>query len=373
MAPHIAIFLPSLGGGGAEKIGVTLANALVKSGLRVDLVLATATGPHAKLVSPQVRVVDLHTPRVFGAILPLARYLRKERPASMLAVMTHANVAAVIARSIANVACRLVVSEHSTISINARQAMTAREKVLYRLAVLAYPKADAIVAVSKEAARDLAEYARLESQRVCAIYNPFDLNRIEELSREDPAHAWFSPGEPPVILAVGRLMPEKDFSTLLHAFARVRQCCDARLLILGEGELRQNLEKLAQDLGLGADQIQMPGFVANPYAYMSRASLFVLSSRWEGLPGVLIEALACGVQVISTDCRSGPKEILEDGRWGELVPVGDVGALEGAITRALIGKSGRAVDARGRAREFSLERTVSMYRKVLAPTSDDGV
>jgi glycosyltransferase involved in cell wall biosynthesis len=365
---HIAIFLPSFGGGGAEKIGVTLANALADAGLRVDLVVATAVGPHASLVSKAVRVIDLRSPRVFSAILPLARYLRREAPVALLAMMTHANVAAVIAKSLARVKCRLVVSERSTISINARQAATVREKLIYRLAATVYPKADAIVAVSREAATDLAEFTGLDPTRVGSIYNPFDLGRIDELSREDPGHPWLSPGQPPVIIAVGRLMPEKDFPTLLRAFADLRRHLKARLLILGEGDLRRELEDQAKQLGLEPDEFQMPGFVSNPYSYLSRASLFVLSSRWEGLPGVLIEALACGVPVVSTECRSGPKEILEDGRWGQLVPVGDARALGVAMQRALSGRSG-FVDGRSRAREFSLEKTVSMYLDILVPAS----
>jgi glycosyltransferase involved in cell wall biosynthesis len=365
---HIAIFLPSFGGGGAEKIGVTLANALADAGLRVDLVVATAVGPHASLVSKAVRVIDLRSPRVFSAILPLARYLRREAPVALLAMMTHANVAAVIAKSLARVKCRLVVSERSTISINARQAATVREKLIYRLAATVYPKADAIVAVSREAATDLAEFTGLDPTRVGSIYNPFDLGRIDELSREDPGHPWLSPGQPPVIIAVGRLMPEKDFPTLLRAFADLRRHLKARLLILGEGDLRRELEDQAKQLGLEPEEFQMPGFVSNPYSYLSRASLFVLSSRWEGLPGVLIEALACGVPVVSTECRSGPKEILEDGRWGQLVPVGDARALGVAMQRALSGRSG-FVDGRSRAREFSLEKTVSMYLDVLVPAS----
>lgn len=365
---HIAIFLPSFGGGGAEKIGVTLANALADAGLRVDLVVATAVGPHASLVSKAVRVIELRSPRVFSAILPLARYLRREAPVALLAMMTHANVAAVIAKSLARVKCRLVVSERSTISINARQAATVREKLIYRLAATVYPKADAIVAVSREAATDLAEFTGLDPTRVGSIYNPFDLGRIDELSREDPGHPWLSPGQPPVIIAVGRLMPEKDFPTLLRAFADLRRHLKARLLILGEGDLRRELEDQAKQLGLEPDEFQMPGFVSNPYSYLSRASLFVLSSRWEGLPGVLIEALACGVPVVSTECRSGPKEILEDGRWGQLVPVGDARALGVAMQRALSGRSG-FVDGRSRAREFSLEKTVSMYLDILVPAS----
>jgi glycosyltransferase involved in cell wall biosynthesis len=166
------------------------------------------------------------------------------------------------------------------------------------------------------------------------VYNPVITPEIMALARQTPDHPWFAAGGPPVILAVGRLTPQKDFPTLLRAFAEVRRRRPARLLILGEGEERAALEALGADLGVAAD-VALPGFRENAMAYMAGSALFVLSSAWEGLPTVLIEALAAGTRVVSTDCPSGPREILQDGRLGSLVPVGDVAALADAMTAAL--------------------------------------
>ncbi|MHC2996426.1 glycosyltransferase [Tepidiphilus sp. HLB4] len=360
---RLTIFLPSLRGGGAERVMVTLANAFAERGYATDLVLAAAEGPYLKDVSDQVRVVDLHAGRVSKALLPLARYLRRERPRAMLSAMNHANVVAIAARMLARVPCRLVVSEHTTISISAARAQGAVAKAVYALVPWAYRRADAIVAVSRESAADLERFARLPAGSVRAIYNPFDLDRIRRLAAEPLDHPWFAPGQPPVVLAIGRLTEPKDFPSLIRAFAAIRSCRPARLLILGEGELRGELEALVRSCGLTADDVQMPGFVANPFAYLSRCAVFVLSSRWEGLPGVLIEALACGAPVVSTDCPSGPREILEGGRWGRLVPVGDVEALADAMVATLDEKT--HPDAMARTAEFGVGKAVEHYLKVL--------
>ena len=345
---------------------VTLANGFARRGYRVDLVLASAAGPYLKDVSPDVRVVDLRAGRVIRALWPLVRYLRRERPVAMLSAMNHANVVAVLARRLAGVNTRLVVSERTTISSEARRASGWSARAVYALVPRLYRRADAIVAVSREAARDLEAFAGLAAGAVTPIYNPFDLARIARMAAESIPHPWFAPGQRrPVVLAVGRLVELKDFPTLLRAFAAVRQRRDARLLILGEGELRGELAGLAHSLGLGPDDFDMPGFVANPYAYLARAALFVLSSRWEGLPGVLIEAMACGTPVVSTDCPSGPREILEDGRWGALVPVGDGAALADAIEAALRAPRAALPDVRQRARDFEQDRAIDAYLAAL--------
>lgn len=359
----LALFLPSLRGGGAERVMVTLANALAERGHATDLVLATAEGPYLKDVSDQVRVVDLHAGRVSKALLPLARYLRRERPRAMLSAMNHANVVAIAARMLARVPCRLVVSEHNTISVEAARAQGAVAKTVYALVPWAYRRADAIVAVSREAAADLERFARLPAGSVQAIYNPFDLDRIRRLAAEPLDHPWFAPGQPPVVLAIGRLTEQKDFPSLIRAFAAIRSHRPARLLILGEGELRGELEALVRTCGLTADDVQMPGFVANPFAYLARAALFVLSSRWEGFGNVLIEAMACGTPVVSTDCPSGPREILENGRWGRLVPVGDVEALADAMVATLDEKT--HPDVKVRAADFGVERAAKAYVDVM--------
>jgi len=199
---------------------------------------------------------------------------------------------------------------------------------------LFYPWADKVVAVSKGVADDLVRITRLPKDKIQVIYNPVVTSEFFIKAEEPLDHPWFKPGEPPVILGVGRLTEAKDFPTLIRAFTLVRKERPARLMILGEGEDRPKLDALVKELGLEKD-VALPGFVENPYKYMKRAAVFVLSSKWEGLPTVLIEAMALGTPVVSTACPSGPSEILEGGKWGRLVPVGDVEALAKAIVEAL--------------------------------------
>lgn len=365
MRGTVSLFLPSLNGGGAERVAVTLANGIAARGYAVDLVVAKAAGPYLPDVSPNVRIVDLGAGRVIKALWPLLRYWRRERPAAMLSFMNHANVVAVLAHWLAVRPGRLVVSEHSTIGSEAARARGLQQRLVYALVPWAYRRADGVTAVSRDAARDLERFARLPAGSVRSIYNPFDLARIGQLAREPVPHPWLQGGECPVIVAAGRLTEAKDYPTLLRAFAQVRRQRTARLLILGEGERRGELEALARQLGLSDDDVQLPGFARNPYAYYSRAAVFVLSSRWEGLPGVLIEAMACGAPVVATDCPSGPREILEDGRWGALVPVGDADVLARAVLTVLEAPSGQRPDVRLRARDFDQERAVDAYLEVL--------
>ena len=215
----------------------------------------------------------------------------------------------------------------------------------------------------------MATFARLPLWRVQTIYNPFDLARIAQLAVEPLDHPWFAPDQPPVLLAIGRLNEAKDFHILIRAFAQLRQQRAARLVILGEGELRPALEELLVQLGIGADVVQLPGFVANPYAWLARCSLFVLSSRREGLPGALIEAMACGVPVVSTNCLSGPDEILEGGRWGRLVPVGNVDDLAGAIAATLDTPPEVRPNVRLRAADFEQACAVDAYLNMLKCSS----
>lgn len=365
---RIAIFLPSLNGGGAERVMVTLANAFAVRGYRVDLVLASRQGPYLKEVAPGVQVVDFQAGRVIKALLPLTRYLRYERPDVMLSAMGHANVVAILARILARASTRVVVSERTTINQAHKRARGVMAKLNFALVPLLYPMADGICTVSKAASADLAHFARLPPGRVKTIYNPFDLAEIEQQAAEPPEHPWFNAGER-VILAVGRLNEAKDYPLLLRAFSILRQTHAARLLILGEGELYSSLQALVKSLGFSEDDVQMPGFTQNPYAYMARCSLFVLSSRWEGLPGVLIQAMACSAPVVSTDCPSGPNEILEGGKWGRLVPVGEAEALARAMAQVLDTPREQLPDVRQRAQDFEQERAVDAYLSLMGALS----
>jgi glycosyltransferase involved in cell wall biosynthesis len=241
------------------------------------------------------------------------------------------------------------------------------------LARRSYLTADAIVTVSHGVADDLALHAGIPRERITTIYNPVVTPDLLDKAQAPLDHPWFTPGAPPVVLGVGRLHAQKDFPTLLKAFARVRAKQEARLMILGEGKnARKNtvqrtaLTALAAQLGVAAD-VALPGFVDNPFAYMARAAVFALSSAWEGLPGVLIQAMACGCPVVSTDCPSGPAEILENGEYGSLVPVGDDLSLANAILSTLNAPPARD-RLQARAAMFSVDRTADRYLEVLLGT-----
>jgi glycosyltransferase involved in cell wall biosynthesis len=248
--------------------------------------------------------------------------------------MGHANLVAVWAARLAGRVVPVIVTEHNTLSQETSRQSRLSGKLWPHLLRTFYPWATTIVAVSRGAADDLARTSGLPRDRVEVVYNPVITPTMMALARQAPDHPWFAAGQPPVILGVGRLTRQKDFATLLRAFAEVRRQRPARLLILGEGEDRPALEALATELAV-ADDLALPGFQENALAFMAGSAVFALSSAWEGLPTVLIEALAAGTRVVSTDCPSGPREILQDGRLGALVPVGNAAALAAAILEAM--------------------------------------
>ena len=360
----VAIYIPSVEGGGAERVTVTLANAFAQRGVDVDLVLATASGPYLSHVSPAVNIVDLQASRVLASAPRLVSYLRRERPRAMLSVLNHANVIAVAAKAVARVPTRLVVSEHNTLSSAVGKGRSLRRLAEVGIMKLSYSLADGIVGVSNGVADDLASEIGFPRQRITTVYNPIDAEQIRARSMSEVEHPWFAPGQPPVVVGIGRLTPQKNFSLLLDAFAHLRKTSGRalRLMILGEGELRPQLEEQVRALGL-QDAVALPGFVSNPYAYVRASGLFVLSSSWEGLPTVLIEAMACGARVVSTDCPSGPDEILEGGKWGRLVPMGNAEALAAAMAAALDDANPPKVFER--AMHFSVDAAVAGYLDIL--------
>ena len=360
---RLTLFLPSLRGGGAERVMVNLARGFSERGLKVDLVLAGVEGPYLAEVPPIVRIVDLKARRVLASLPGLVRYLRRERPEALLSAMHHANVVAIWATKFSGVSTRIAVSIHNTTSVSLQKVRHLRSRLLPYLAGRFYPGADAIIAVSKGVAEDFSNISGVPLERITVIYNPVVTPELFERAKEPFEHPWFASGEPPVILGVGRLTKQKDFPTLIRAFELVRRERPARLMILGEGEERPQLEALIKELGLQED-VALPGFVDNPYAYMAQAAVFVLSSAWEGLPTVLIEAMACGCPVVSTDCPSGPAEILENGKYGPLIPVGDADKLAEAI-RIVFDKPLESDVLCRRANLFSLEKIFEEYLALL--------
>ena len=336
---RIALFVPSFERGGVERTVVRLAKGFVASGYQVDLVTARAEQVFLDQMPPQARIVEIGRSRKslslpslvservgvsLGALPGLVRYLRCNRPLALISAQS--SVVAVWARALAHTQVRLIVRESNTPSVSAQQDRRVASRLMPTLKRWAYPRADAIVSNSQDAGEDLARVLRLPPNRITIIYNPTFDDDILPQSKEPVEHHWFNADQPPVVLGVGRLTAQKDFETLIRAFHLVHQRLPARLVILGDGPERASLESLARHLRIGG-HVELLGFVDNPYKYMSRASLFVLSSRYEGMPNVLIEALALGVPSVSTDCPSGPREIFMDSSFSPLVPVGDVEAL----------------------------------------------
>ena len=358
-----AVFVPSLAGGGAQKVVVSLVNSWAGSGVAVDLVLGIAEGPFLPEVSPSVRIVDLKSPGVLGSLPGLIRYLNRERPRAMMSVMSHTNIAALIARKVAVHRFRLVVSERNSLQGADFRSSALRQRVIRWLMPRLYPNADAITVVADAMRAELSEFLGADPASVVAIPNPAPgQESVSVLAAQPAGHPWLELRACPVILGVGRLTAQKDFTTLIDAFARVRAVRPARLILLGEGEDRAALAKRIAEAGLGKD-IDMPGFVDNPYAFLARCDVFVLSSRWEGFPNVLIQAMACGAAVVSTDCPTGPREILAGGQWGALVPVGDAAAMAAAILHRL--DTPERPDVRRRAEDYSLRSIARSYLSVL--------
>ena len=372
---HIALFMDSMPAGAIQRMALNLAAAFAARGHRVDLVAARLDAPIPEPLPAAVRIVDL---RARSARLPwlarkrrrwvpasapeLSRYLRRERPSVIFAGGSYPNLAALLARRLAGVETRVVLSEQNPLSWSCRNA-GRRKLLLPALARRYYPAADEIVACSQGVADDLADFARLPRERITTIHNPVLTGALLAAAKEPLAHPWFAAGAPPVILGVGRLAVQKDFATLLRAFASVRTRRPVRLLLLGEGAERAALEALARRLGVAAD-VALPGFASNPLAYMARAGVFALSSIYEGFGNVLVEALACGRAIVSTDCPGGPREILDDGRYGQLVPVGDDVAMAAALERALDEPTDAAAQRR-RAADFAVDRIAEQYLDVL--------
>jgi glycosyltransferase involved in cell wall biosynthesis len=365
--PKITLFMANLGGGGAERVMVNLAQGLVDLGYPVDFVLASATGPYVPLLPRKVRVIDLHKKRVLTSLPALVGYLRREKPAAIISGLDHANLIALWAGHPLRVLARSKTQVMVTVNIDYgafwQGKPPLKDRIILDLVRRFYPWADVIVAASTGAAESMTRVGGVKKTRIQTIYNPVVTPELFAKVAAPLEHDWFGQNQPPVILGVGRLLPVKDFPTLIRAFARLREERSIRLMILGEGEERATLEALIAELRL-QDDVLLPGFVDNPYAVMARAGVFALSSRSEALPTVLIEAMACGCPVVSTDCPSGPAEILQNGKYGALVPVGDDAALAAALRNALDSAPDKT-QLQARVDDFSLEKITHAYLAAL--------
>jgi glycosyltransferase involved in cell wall biosynthesis len=356
----IALFVPTLSGGGAEKVMVNLAYGFLHAGQRVDFVVVRKDGPYINELPADLNIVDLGARYTSMALLALRNYIRSSKPDVLLSAMNYANVVALWAKKISRVKTLSVITEHSTFSAAIQTPPNLRTRLaLPTLMRLSYPLADEIVAVSRGVADDLVKHCGIPEERITVIHNPIRFDDILEKANDPVDHPWYRPGMSPVLLSVGRLHRAKDYPNLLRAFSIVRKKANVRLLILGEGEERSHLNALTRHLNIEQD-VDMPGFQKNPYNFMASSKVFVLSSKFESFSNVLLEAIACGCPVVSTDCPHGPKEIFEMTGVGRLVPVAHPELLADAILEVLQDGEKKKPDLEA----FRLEKIVKQYMEV---------
>ena len=359
----IAVFLSFSWTGGVERMLFKLCEAFADNGYPVDLLLIKTLDSKSPMLPTNVNIIHLNAASTLASLPALIHYIKTRRPAVLLAAKDRANRAAVLAKMLSTVPFRLILRMGThTSTFLAEKSLMARYARFLPMKWL-YPKADGIVAISTGVAADLAKITGINVSDIHIIPNPTVSPEIHGLAEHPVDHPWLAEKTLPVIMGAGRLTRQKDFGTLIRAFALLRKRMPVRLIILGEGNRRKDLTALAAELGVSGD-IDLVGFVRNPYAYMKKADLFVLSSIWEGLGNVLIEALALGVPVVSTDCPSGPREILNNGAFGFLVPVGDAAEMAGAMSQTLRSPLS-AADLATAASPYHLDKSASAYLKLL--------
>lgn len=360
--PRVGFFLPNLDGGGAERMILAMANGFAEAGVRTDMILMSARGDYLDEVGNHVRLVDLNRHRASRSVLALQRHIRESRLDVLISGLDHANVCATAAVAVSPRRPRLFLCQRNTLSHSARD----RPRLMTWLIRQALLRADRVLAVSEGVRNDLLAHHGLNPDHVVTGYNPVVSQDMLERASAEPMVIPGLGGRR-YLLACGRLEQQKGFDILIEAFTDIAPAHpDIDLVILGRGRLMQALHNQALAAGI-AGRVHLPGFVHNPFALMRCAELFVLSSRFEGLPGVIIQAMACGTQVVATDCESGPREILEGGRYGALVPVGNKDALSQAIQAAL--RQPLHADVRTRARDFSAENVVRRHIELVLDVS----
>ena len=365
---RVLFFRPTLGEGGADRVTLTLLQRLDRSRFRPSLALVHKAGPFLADLPDDVAVHELGSPRLALSLPAFARILGRERPDVVFSTCSTSNVVASAAHGLTRSRARLVLSERNAL-YRGRGRRHLKQSTEVALKKLLYRRADLVTAVSQGVADELAAVVRLPAERIAVVYNPMVDDDLAARAAEPVDHPWFAPDAGvPVILACARLVPQKDYPTLLDAFVRIRRQRAARLWVLGEGPLRAELEERARGLGVG-DDVRFAGFDKNPFKYMARARLLLHASRAEGLPGSLIQAMACGTPVVSTDCDFGPREVITDsGRDGFLVPVGDAAGLADRGLRLLGDPDLRArvsAEARRAAERFTVDASLRRYQAAI--------
>jgi len=333
LTPHLAVFISLSGAGGVERMVMNLVREFSRYPIKIDLLTLKAKSEHFVDIPSSVRIIPLKSKSSVTCIPELKNYLREKQPNAMLVAKDRAGRAALKARKLAGIDTRIVIRLGTNLSSAITKRSVLNRRFRLRRIRKTYPLADAIIAVSNGVAFDTQKLSRYPLKKIQVIRNPVITDRMKQQAEEPVPHAWFR-DDTPIVMGAGRMTDQKDFQTLISAFGKLSNQLPARLIILGEGKERPELETHIKDLKL-QDRVLLPGFQSNLYAWLARADLFVLSSRWEGSPNVLTEALALGIPSVATRCPSGPDEILQNGKIGPLVEIGDADGLAAAMHKTL--------------------------------------
>ena len=369
---RLMVVIHGLGGGGSERVLLNILKGLDKKEFFITLVMYERAFVFDAPQHVEIEILDIQssknlfkfTANFFLKVIRLANLMKKKKPSIIFSFLSSTNVTVILSKILSRIKCRLMVSEHIPPSIALTQGLY--NYVVKCLMRYLYPCSNRIIAVSEGIKRDLVENFGADEKNVCVIYNPFDLDEIERLSREEEIPPFFQDNKPAVV-AVGRLSPEKNHTLLLRSFCEVRKSNDLKLMFIGEGEEKERLIELSKKLKIDKE-VFFIGFQKNPYKYMSKATMLVLPSLYEGFGNVIVEAMALGLPVIATDCPYGPSEIIEDGKDGFLVPSDDPVALAIKIKEILQDHELRAnisKAAKIKAQRFKLNNIIGQYRRML--------
>jgi len=338
---------------------LTLAEGLSSRGYDIDLLVVRKDGEKKGALPGDIKIIDLDAPRTLRAVPAIARYLRKFRPDALIASEHYSGLPALYALCLARTGTRCIIRQDNTWGMDSLRFKGRHRAITPWITGLLFRRAE-IIAVSRGVEDDFLLHFPHLRKNVSMIYNPVVSEHLTFLGRKAPDHPWFNPGSPPVLVAVGRLQPAKGFDILIDAFSRVSGMTNARLLILGEGPDRDALQRRIEEHNL-LGRCELIGYRENPYPYMAQSHAFVLSSRFEGLPTVLIEALAVGASVIATDCNNGPREILADGTFGTLIPVDDAEALANAIIASISNEVASKSELQEWLHQFEVESSLDAH------------
>lgn len=356
----ICFLTPNLEGGGAERVISILAKKFFTNGYKVDIIVAEKKGPYFNDIPNSIRVIDFNCKKIMLVLPQLIKYLKQETPDILFTSHIHVSTIASFAKVIAGVKTKLIIRQ-PTMLFPSQKKKSLSNTLRLKIFLISLNFVNKIILTSEFMKKEFVKYSPKSIKKIEIIYNPIDISGIEEKSCQLPFHDFFKESEKlPVIIAAGRLTKVKDFSTLIKAFKIVNDNMSCRLIILGEGELREELCKLAKKLNI-EDFISFPGFVNNPYKYMKASQVFVSSSLWEGFPNGLVEAMACNLNIVATSCEGGSAEILENGKWGKLVPVSDEIAMANAIIEVLQNSS--CFNVSDRVNHFSIDKIIRKYEQ----------